>query len=333
MPEALRIGLLGCGKQAGKHVSGLRATGRSIDIVTYDADPDAAKAFAERNSVSTADSEAAIFGDAGIDAVIVATPTPFHHDAILAALDAGKHVFCEKPLCTTRVEAERIRDASLAAGRFVQVGFIYRFVPTYMALHDALEASPPPLGPLVMALLRIGGRGSHAVWKHRKASRGGAINEMLVHGLDLAMWLFGPVADAKWHESLLLRPRRKIDGVEEAVDAEDFVLVTGTARSGPHVVIQADLVTPSFQQYLEVQGENGSFLGSIQPNFPSYFALTEARQGFAAGRTAIDYPQTNLFDRQMANLVDNIDRGAAVGCATVHESIRLIEILEQSRGN
>src|SRR5260221_9464594 len=106
--------------------------------------------------------------------------------------------------------------------------------------------------------MRIGGRGSAALWKHRRAEGGGAINEMLVHMLDLAVWYFGPIERAELMMEDVFRPQRVIGGKTESVDAEDFVLARFWTRGGIPVVIQADLLTPSFTQMIEIQGDNGT---------------------------------------------------------------------------
>lgn len=331
--EPLKIGIVGCGKQAPKHIDGLRSDGRAVEISAFDTDPAALAALARQKKVAMADSLRAMLDDAGIEAVIVAVPTPHHHDVIVAALRTGKHVFCEKPLCATVDEAEKIREVSRETGRFVQVGYVYRFVPAFRFIRDTLADAEQPLGRPVLAIMRLGGRGSHSAWKHRRDAGGGAINEMLVHILDLAGWLFGPIENAKWHEALLLRPERVIDGALITADAEDFVLVSGRSRDGVHVLLEADLVTPTFQQYVELQGENGTFVGSIQSDHPAYLHLIEARGAYAAGRKDLAFPQENLFHSQMQNFLGNIERGGARDCATVDDTLSVFEMMEQVRAS
>ena len=244
--------------------------------------------------------------------------------------DLGFHGFHGEQRCPPGTVAVGILGR---AGKFVQVGYVYRFVPAFRFLHDLLANRAQPLGRLVLALLRLGGRGSHSVWKHRSSSGGGAINEVLVHLLDLAGWLFGPIDHALWHQKLLLRSERVIDGTRVSADAEDFVLVTTQGRGGIHIVLQADLLTPAFQQTLEVNGEAGSFLGSIEPQHPSFIHLLETRGEFAAGRRSLSFPQENLFHSQMRNFVENILRGTLVDCATVADSLQLLKIVEQARAN
>jgi predicted dehydrogenase len=327
MAEPKKVAIVGCGKQAVKHIRGLRSDPLPPAIIVHDSVPERTAALAAAERVETAASLAAVLEDPQVGAVIVATPTPVHYPMISAALAAGKHVFCEKPLCETREEALALRAAAAAAGRVLQVGYVYRQVAAFQALRRALTAPLPPLGEPVAALLRIGGRGSHSLWKHRRETAGGAVNEMLVHMLDLAQWLFGRLAAIRWHEVRLLRPCRRIDGREVAVDAEDFVLLSCDSERGGHVVLQADLLTPAFRQYVEVQGTNGSFMGSIQAELPSAFQLIAAAGGMPAGRSEVGRDTGDLFHAQMRAFLANAREGAAAGYADADDALHLLDVL------
>ncbi len=84
--------------------------------------------------------------DSEIDAILVAAPDQYHAEITLAALQRGKHVFCEKPLCFSVVEAEIIAAARQAAGRVVQVGYMKRFDPSYELLLSLLPKMRPDSG-------------------------------------------------------------------------------------------------------------------------------------------------------------------------------------------
>src|ERR687884_722400 len=79
--------------------------------------------------------------DPDVHAVVVASWGPTHEEFVLAGIAAGKQVFCEKPLATTREACERILDAEVAAGRrMVMVGFMRRYDEAYRAMKEALNA-------------------------------------------------------------------------------------------------------------------------------------------------------------------------------------------------
>lgn len=324
---ALHIGLIGCGQQAPKHIAGLKSVGEPVQITVADINSEFASAIGAAHDVEVATSVRELLDNARIDGVIVATPTPTHVPLIEQALSRGKHVFCEKPLCADPSEAERLKAQVQASGKLLQVGYVYRFVPAFNEIHNILRLPNPPLGTPVSAIFRIGGRGSAAVWKHRKETGGGAINEMLVHMADLAQWLLGPLSDVCLHEHKLLRNRRIIAGETVDVDAEDLVVAGAKSQSGTNVLFQADMLTPAFRQYVEIQGENGSFVGSIQSEIPSFIHLNGAKGGYPAGRTDFMAKPVPLFDVQMKSYIRHIRNGGLNTAPGVNDSIQLLNFI------
>ncbi len=277
-----------------------------------------------------------IFKDPEVVAVDVSTPTQAHADLITRALQSGKDFFCEKPISETLEEAKMIQRLVRDTGRIGMMGYVYRFCPVFERARDILGDAPttgvsPVLGRLTCATMRIGGRGSHVAWKHLRGAGGGATTEMLVHMLDLALWYFGRILriDAVYED--VLRPRRFIQGAEVDVDADDFVLVRLMTESGVPVLIQADLVTPSFTQFVEIQGDNGSFHGSIQSEVSSYvYTLSDAEE-YTQGRTDILFGQVNLFEAQMARFVEAVRLRHAPTQGTIDAAVEVMDVLENLR--
>ena len=327
----LRIGLVGCGKQAPKHISGLLAVDSDIRVVVADVDQNAAKALAGKFNVEVADSVDALFEMKDIDAIDVCTPVPFHYDLCLRAMHAGKHIFCEKPLVTNQLEAQELERVRAEKDVVGMVGYLYRFTPMLSMFkglldHQKFESS---FGRPVVANFRIGGRGSHQVWKHRKETGGGAINEMLVHMVDLALWYFGAPEKVEVLSCDQLLSAREIDGQTVDVDAEDIVQVRLQTKSGVLINIQADMLTPSFTQFVEVQGSKGTFCGSIQPSYSSYLFIDEEFEGYTKGMNKLEAEPSNLFQIQMGQFVEAIgDRNKSVS-STIEDSINLIRVMDQ----
>lgn len=137
--ERLRIGVLGAGLIAQvEHIPNLIRLADRFELIGV-ADPSATarKFVGEHFAVPVHEGIEALFA-AGPDAVVIASPDPFHTDNVLAALEAGIHVFCEKPLCYSPAEADAIIEARNAARRVVQVGYMKRFDPSYEAALDLL---------------------------------------------------------------------------------------------------------------------------------------------------------------------------------------------------
>lgn len=305
--SSLKIGVIGCGKQGGKHLRALKAIG-GIDIAVTDRNDALAASLAAGEGVEHVEAAESFFADPTIAAVVICTPTLSHVELIEAALASDKHVFCEKPLCEATGAVEHLIEVEKSTGRNVMVGFIYRFAPAFERAHALLHArgedESPILGRPVHALLRAGARGDSRAWKHRKAEGGGAVNEMLVHMLDLALWLFGPIPSVEILAEEVLLPSRRIDGARVTADAEDYVLARCTTARGAPVMILADLVTPGFIQFLDAHFTNGSFFGSIQPELPTRIFLKEARGEHEAGVTQPASAPTDLYRKQMRAFLD-----------------------------
>lgn len=323
-----RLLLIGCGKQAPKHIAGLRSAGLT-DILLHDVRAEAAAKLGEQLDLPWVEDLDTAFGDAAIAAVDICTPTPTHYPLLKRALTAGKHAFCEKPPAETAAETRELTDLAQRQGCRAGVGFIYRFAPAFETLKELLDGQDgnPVLGKPVLANLQIGGRGSHAAWKHRQDKGGGAVNEMLVHMLDLAVWLFGSSCQATLLVKSLLRPVRMIDGHEVIANAEDYVVVR-LAFTDMEGLIEADFVTPAFSQMVTVQAENGSFLGSIQDTLPSYVFLTEARGAYRQGRTKLTWNDANLFEKQMADFAATIHNPDHKVRCPISECVAVMEMLE-----
>jgi predicted dehydrogenase len=331
----IKIGFLGCGKQAGKHIASLKKI-PNVDLVLGDIDMLQAKELAEKNKVSWVGDPEKIFADNDIMAVIICTPTQTHASLITSALQAKKDILCEKPLCDATEEALALQELGNQSQQIVMVGYVYRYVPIFEEGHKIIHQQQVNGESLVVgrplsAFFRLGGRGGHQVWKHRKATGGGAINEMLVHMVDLANWYFGPLTNIEVISCDLRYPERYVNGENVVVDAEDHIWIRCLGRNDVEIFCQADLITPAFSQFVEIQGENGSFMGSIQPDMPSFVFLKESRGGYNTGKTDLCLGRRNVFDIQMMSFIQAVLRREPPDRNTIDDSLMLMHILGEIR--
>lgn len=323
------FGIIGCGKQAPKHIKGLRAAGIK-DIRVCDVDPARARTLADALGVTPVEDVPALLSS-GVAAVSICTPTPSHAPLIHQCIAAGVHWMCEKPLCEDLATGEALIRETEAADLIGAVGWIYRQVPAMrqgrtLAAQQGDKASP--LGTFGSAIFRIGGRGSAMPWKHYSGQGGGAIREMMVHMIDLAQWYYGAPVEVELLQRQLRWPERLIHGKLHEVDAEDWVLASLKFEGGVDVLIQADLTTPAFTQYVELHGSNGSFVGSIQPQHASYIFLGDARDQWPAGRTEIETQPHDLYRGQMGAFVADIANGTRETADTMRGSLEVMRTME-----
>ena len=331
--KGINIGVVGCGKQADKHISCLKRI-PGLEMVLCDIQPGLARDLARKTGSSWVKHPDDIFADKSIRAVVICTPTQTHVPLIGMAVDTGKDVLCEKPLCDSVEDVEHLQESIARSNRIVMVGYVYRYVPVFeegfrIFSEQAVDGDSLVMGKPLSAFFRLGGRGSHQIWKHRKATGGGAINEMLVHMVDLANWYFGPLKEIEVISCDLLSPKRMINGEMVTVDAEDYILVRCIGAKGIQILCQADLITPAFIQYVEIQTEKGTFMGSIQAEMPSYVFLKEDSGGFSEGKTELRYGRRNVLDIQMLNFVHSILKRELPDRNRIDDSLQLMETMSE----
>ena len=134
-----------------------------------------------------------LLADPEIDLIDLCLPTRQHAAFTIAALRAGKHVLCEKPLAWTVEECDAVIEAQRASGKFLLVGHCLRFWPQYVEAHRRIESGE--LGEIVYArFVRASGAPSWSRWLMDGAQSGGAVFDMHVHDVDAALWWFGQPA-------------------------------------------------------------------------------------------------------------------------------------------
>lgn len=193
--KTLRVGVIGSGWIANvAHVPAWRSMPDSVEVVANaDIDPEIAATFAEANGIPNHYGDyGAMLAKEGLDIVSVCTPNSYHREATLAALTAGAHVLCEKPIATSRADAVEMYAAAEQAGRLLMVGQSSRFAPHAFVARDIVASGQ--LGEVYFAettMLRRSGIPTWGRFHMMKDSAGGPIYDLGVHILDLIVWIMG----------------------------------------------------------------------------------------------------------------------------------------------
>ncbi|QYN36225.1 Gfo/Idh/MocA family oxidoreductase [Pseudonocardia sp. DSM 110487] len=295
----LDVGVIGTGMIGQDHIRRISSvlSGARVAAVT-DVDLDRARGVAGGvpGAVVHATGQALI-DDPGVDAVVVTSWGPTHEEYVLAAIAAGKQVFCEKPLATTREACERIVDAEVATGeRLVQVGFMRRFDPQYRAM-KAVVTSGEIGAPLLM----------HAA--HRNPSvpdfftSDMTINDSTVHDIDVARWMF----DDEIAAVTVLKGR-----ISRKAKAgfNDPLLVLLEMRSGVIVDVEA-MVNAGFGY--DIRGEVVCEDGTVELS-ESAGAIVK-RAGRYSGRVPETWKErfVGAFDLELQAWVDAVLGGGTTG--------------------
>lgn len=195
MSEKLGIGIIGSGGIAvGCHMPGYAKLDDLCEIVAVaDVNEDNAKKAAEQFQVRNVYRDYMdLINNPHVDAVSVCTPNYLHQEPTVAALRAGKHVLCEKPLARTGDEARAMVRAAKETGKILQVGLQWRYHPTAQYLRRFIDSGK--LGPVYYAraqALRRRGIPGWGVFIDKEKQGGGPLVDIGVHILDLTLSLMG----------------------------------------------------------------------------------------------------------------------------------------------
>ncbi len=141
MPAKLRWGILGTGNIATQFTVGVKSSARGILAAAGSRQKHTAESFCQTHAIPRAHaSYEALISDPQIDAIYNALPNSLHELWTIRALEAGKHVLCEKPLANTAAEAARMFDAAAKHRRLLVEAFMYRSHPQTLAVMQAVQS-------------------------------------------------------------------------------------------------------------------------------------------------------------------------------------------------
>jgi myo-inositol 2-dehydrogenase / D-chiro-inositol 1-dehydrogenase len=295
----LNVGVIGVGMIGQDHIRRLThvLSGARVAAVT---DVDLERARTVANDLPGATLHAGgsdLIADDGVDAVVVTSWGPTHEEYVLACIAAGKQVFCEKPLATTREACERIVDAEVAAGRrLVMVGFMRRYDPQYRAMKDVLTSGD--IGaPLLM----------HAA--HRNPSvpdfftSDMIITDSAVHDIDVARWMF----DDELAAVTVLKGR--VSRKAKAGFHDPLLVILETA-GGVLVDVEA-MVNAGFGY--DIRGEVVCEDGTVELSESAGAVVKSA--GRYAGRVPAHWRErfVGAFDAELQSWVDAVTAGTTTG--------------------
>jgi predicted dehydrogenase len=194
MPRTVRVAIVGCGGIAnGKHMPSLSKL-ENVELVAFcDIEVKKAEKAANEYGVKGADVYAdykELLKDSSIEVVHVLTPNDSHAEISVAALDAGKHVMCEKPMAKTSEEARLMLEVARRSGKKLTIGYNNRFRPDSQHLHQVCKSGD--LGEVYFAKAHAIRRRAVPTWGvflDEEKQGGGPLIDIGTHALDLTLWM------------------------------------------------------------------------------------------------------------------------------------------------
>jgi predicted dehydrogenase len=189
----IAVAVVGAGRVGAIRADSIRRSGSAFLAAVVDVDLGRAKKLTEGTDAFAADEWSSVVTRPEIDAVVVATPTKFHLDVVVRALEAGKHVLCEKPLGRTVLEARAIWDAARSSRSVLKTGFNYRHMAHVREARKLLRDGVLGTPHFLRCRYGHGGRpGYEKEWcTDAQLSGGGVLLEQGIHVFDLIRYLLG----------------------------------------------------------------------------------------------------------------------------------------------
>ena len=306
----LRIGLIGTGFMGKAHVFGFASAPRVFELpyeielhTVVDITPElAARAAQTLGFAHSTANWRDLLSNPDLDVIDITAPNALHKEMALAAIAAGKHVYCEKPLAPLAADALEMANAAEAAGIKTQVGFNYLCNPMLGLARDMIAAGE--LGEI------RGYRGLHAedymanadgpyTFRHDPAG-GGALADIGSHALATAEFLCGPITRVMGDCVTMIHDRPDGRGGRKAVTVDDVGRAFLRFASGATGSIEGNWIATGrkMQHDFEVYGTKGALAFSQEHfNVLHYFDTADAkgRQGFRRIEASPDHAPYGLF--------------------------------------
>jgi len=310
MKSTIGVGLIGTGYMGKCHAlawTGVRAvfgdgrTPKLIHLAEVTGDIARRKADEFGFARSTGDWREVI-ADPEVDVVSVTTPNAFHPEMAIAALEAGKHVWCEKPMAVALADAERMAAAARASGRVAVLGYNYIQNPLIRQIGTILADGT--IGDVNHVRLEMdedfmADPEALFYWKSEASSGYGALDDFGVHPLSLLQVLFGQPERVLAHLSKPYADRPTADGRRRAVETFDIASVLLDMGNGISGVMALDRSAWGRKGRIALQifGSKGTIVYDQERmnELQLYVSSDKAtEQGF---RTILSAPQHAPYDR------------------------------------
>jgi len=289
--DALGVGMIGFGFIGKVHAYGynnmplyydpMPARTRLVGVAT--SRPETAQKAVEQGGFEFGtDDWRELIGRDDIDIINICSPNSLHCDQLVAAMEAGKHIYCDKPLVVTAEEAARVEAAMQNWSGIGQMTLQYRFYPPTLRAKQLVEEGF--VGNVVTfrsSYLHSGSVDPNRPmgWKQLGSEGGGVIQDLGSHNVDLLDWLIGPFDSVLAESSILYEKRPNQQGEIVPVKAEDHVVMLVKLSNSALGHIEATKIATGTNDELrfEIHGDQGALrFNLMDPNYLEVFDLREA---------------------------------------------------------
>lgn len=310
--DKLKLGMIGVGGIAqNRHIPAFKQLKGTAQIVgVQDINYDLAQQVAKEHMIPHVFKDyEEMFNE--VDAVVICTPNKFHAEISIAALNAGVHVFCEKPMAMNKEECDAMIEAANRANKLLAIGYHYRFTDAAITAHKAIEGGTvgSPLVTRVQAMRRrkVPGWG---VFTNKELQGGGSLIDYGCHLLDLSLWLLEDVQPVevlgKTYNRLSKTPNQindwgTFDSSTFEVDDHVSSFITFDDQSTMQFECSWSANIKEDNIHLSISGVDGGLnvypFEIYHPKFGNFFnekAVAEHNEDLAAQRQAMNFVNSCL---------------------------------------
>ncbi len=277
----VKIGIIGCGKVAHLHAAGIMKSKNAVLTAVYNEKAWFAQAeeFGKKYNAKAYHDIEQMIKEAGLEAVLICTPHPFHAQAVIAAANAGAHCQVEKPLAASLHDCDAMIEACKKNNVKLSVVSQRRFYEPVQRIKKAIEAGKigkPVFGTINMLGWRDKNYYDSDAWRGTwEMEGGGVLVNQAPHQLDIFQWLMGPIDEVYGVWRNLNHPY---------IEVEDTAVAIVKFKSGAiGNIIVSNSQKPGIYGKVHIHGENGASIG----------VQTDGGAMFIAGMSSITEPPVN----------------------------------------
>lgn len=289
----------------------------------------AEEALKAAKDASLLESPEDMYRDERLDGVVIATPSAMHAKQSIAALKAGKAVFCQKPLGRTAAEVKEVVEASQEANKFLAVDLSYRYTKAFKAVYDVIQGGQ--IGDIyAVDLVFHNAYGPDKEWFYDiKRSGGGCVMDLGIHLVDLALWSlnFPDIKDIRSH---LYSKGKKLASFEEHV--EDFASVSMTSEKDTVINLECSWHVSAGQDAVIEAKFYGTKGGAAFKNVNGSFFDFIAEKYSGTSTEILVSPPDDWSGRAGVDWAEKLLSGTGYEPSTAEEFIKTAEVIDRIYG-
>ena len=335
-----RVGIIGAGYIAKKHIGAFQALPECEVAVIADINREAAEKLAEEFGVKGVCTDYHdILNDASIDAITIGTPTFTHKEIAIEAIRCNKHVFCEKPVAMNADEVRAIKAALEASSKVFMFGMVRRHSSEIACLKQYIDSGK--MGQIICAeVVRVNAMQDQKGWFAKRSLGGGVLKDEAIHHIDELLYLMGypkvkmvSAFESRINNDLPFKIKAASDpalagSTPPPKDVEDVIKAFVTLDNGANLTIKTSsvLLTKKTGVYSEINGQKAGAI-TAPWGMEHKLEIMEVTEDNCLREFAPELPDVNAMNAQMAHFVDCCQNGTE--CITkIDEAITLTQLLD-----